>query len=97
MTAAETLTRARDLLFNEDWSPTARRGPRGPRCVFWAIIDAEDVVASGLHRPALSYFKQVIGTDDVPGWNDTPGRTFGEVVDALDRAIKTAETDEIVA
>jgi hypothetical protein len=98
MKASETLARARDLLFEEDWSPNAHRGPRGPRCAFWAIVDAEtEPYEPRTYRSPCSFFKAAIGCDDIPTWNDAPERTFAEVVDAFNRAELAAKEHEAAA
>ena len=53
--------------------------------------DGEDVVAHLADAHALGHATEVIGTvvgtASLPGWNDEPGRSRAEVVDALERAL----------
>lgn len=47
----------------------------------------------GLYK-ATDLFRQVIGNDNIPVWNDEPTRTRNEILSAFEEAISLAEQEE---
>lgn len=84
MKTSEVLRAGYDRLLIEGWG----QGSSYPKpCVGQAL---------GWHDGALRYMRTAVGhpSRSVALWNDWPGRTFDEVCDALQTAIKLAEADE---
>lgn len=86
-------------------TPKAERHWDGPEsvCMFTAIVsvtddlDQTDTAASFLFA-ALGFSHEKWGSlKPLFGWNDTPGREKGEVLDAFDMAVKFAEESEALA
>lgn len=81
------LTKARDAIAR-DWF--GREGRNSYQvCAYIALGDASGGVGH-LMRPACNVFREVIGEDNIIGWNDAPGRTQAEGVAAFDKAIEAA-------
>lgn len=61
-----------------------------------ALIAIYRVSASGWQttRGAYGHFATAIGSKDIEGWNDTPGRTQQEVIAKFDQAINLAKQEE---
>ena len=51
-----------------------------------------DFTSREIYRRAELYLSQAIGTKNIMNWNDTPGRTKKQVLDALYVAIELART-----
>lgn len=98
---SELLRKAADEIRRRGW----HQGDYG-----WSRMDPENcgVCSIGAIRAASSgtpwdpYFgggvfaplKREIGTWDIVGWNDKPGRTVEEVLDAFEKAAVAAELEE---
>lgn len=52
------------------------------------FLTERDTTAGAVYQEVHSVFQGVIGFSSIPGWNDQPCRTRGEVLDAFDRAIE---------
>jgi hypothetical protein len=60
--------------------------------VQWCAYGA--IRVDGVHDHELQLFFRAIGAmDSIGTWNDAPGRTHAEVLDAFDRAIALAEAE----
>lgn len=92
MKASEVIREAKNLLFERGWCQGDLMGPDG-LCTRGALGVAAtgSAYASNFASVEAEFFiKTVVYPVTVPGWNDAPGSTFGEVIDALDRAEKLA-------
>jgi hypothetical protein len=99
LTTAAILTRAAVLVaagWTQGTSALDRAGNRVSGSGYTAVShDAGDAIftAAGTNdvavlRPCFQAMTRVIGSPDLVGWNDTPGRTQAEVVAALKAAAK---------
>jgi hypothetical protein len=96
MTTHEALKKARAYLLEFGWNHGGAGQHGGPRCAVGAICSVggfPTLYRDGKHwgtEPALRAASHAIGEQvgsQLPGWNDQPGRTFDEVIDAFDKAI----------
>lgn len=104
MTPSEVLERSKTRLIERGWAQGLFGGSAGPNCVSGVLIcfirealDANLIERSVLNRDGEQYFKylrQAIQSTCIIAWNDTPGRTFSEVMNAFDEAILLAKEDE---
>jgi hypothetical protein len=63
---------------------------------YCALLATSGLADSNKEWQADEYVQRAIGTDSatgVAGWNDAPGRTREEVIEAFDKAIALAEAD----
>ena len=68
----------------KDWIQNAgRRGEQ--RCALMAILDAHGIPA----WVAISIFRKIVG-NEIISYNDAPGRTHAEVMEAFAKAIYLA-------
>lgn len=88
---ADVLDRAADLIA-KGWMQGDWGSFRGECfCAWGAIMFGESVMAGESERKAAHQFaKQHIGAPSLISWNDTPGRTQAEVVQALREAAAKA-------
>ena len=102
MNTSEILDRAADLIEERGWTQGWYCGPTGELCAAGAMFVAIGLRPAGwtapehpAHRRAMVAFERhLMDTFDYFGahnWNDEPGRTQAEVVNAL-RAAARAET-----
>lgn len=97
MTDAQIIRDARNLLFERGWNQGALEGDDGSLCVSGAVNAAVNAACLGPVEPyfrVLRLFESVVSRE-ITGWNDAPERTFNEVIDAMDRAEKIAESREV--
>jgi hypothetical protein len=59
-------------------------------CAAFALAGKDGIPMDHLHG-ALRALAEVTGMNSIEGWNDDPGRTKQEVLDALDAAIERIE------
>lgn len=99
---SQTLRRAKQYLLDHGWSPDGPQTADGKVCAAYAIGYCQ---AYGNYKNYRTFAKAIpiVGTEDIHDvnlpinigrWNDTPGRTFEEVLAAYDRAIALAEVEE---
>lgn len=90
--AAEVLRYARDVVLAEErnWIQ-GTRSYQDAYCAIGAIVEAKAQLPSYAVGTGASLVA-VLGPG-IAAWNDTPGRSYSEVLDAFDRAIKLAEED----
>lgn len=98
MKTSEILKEARAHLVKYGWQQF-QLGTRGhPCCAEGALVTAapRGGVGAKYYYKALDYLNRAVGIGDEPlnGWNDAPGRTQDEVLEAFDWAIKLAEKEE---
>ncbi len=89
---AQHLINAKIFLQERGWCPDGAFGEGGTVCIAAAI--GETCGRAGCGR-ALSVMSRTIGVElysdiAIGRWNDTPGRTIEEVLNAFDRAIALA-------
>ncbi len=92
---AADLRAAAELLRAEGWCQGSYGQAGGPRCMDGAILSV--TAYPGPYDRALSVMRPVLditATTPLAIWNDTPGRTLDEVLDALERAAQAAEESE---
>lgn len=93
--AAEVIREARNLLFERGWTQHVTEDDDGHLCLIRALNLAAGEglgrVASIAHPGADKAIASAVDDRVAFGWNDEPGRTFGEVIDILDKAEKFAE------
>lgn len=97
-TLKQVLEEARDILNGADWYH-GNNPSDGCKCAYTAIAQAEDNVCSASLRTARFFAEANDIADDgylngVPNWNDAPGRTKEEVLEAFDKAIAAADKVE---
>lgn len=64
----------------------------GPYCLVGALIRAaRNYPTDAVYAEAYRVLEAIVGNNSVSGWNDAPGRTHSEVLDALYRAAEIAE------
>lgn len=106
MTPAEVLQAAADRVQFGGWTQgTYARDATGDpvaagsnRAVAWCIQGALKVASSDgsndyRYGEALRALQRHLGTIHVTRWSDTPGRTAGEVADAMRQAAETLENE----
>lgn len=93
----QRLRATKERLFEKGWKTGSLGGINGPNCLMGAVIGARN--DTDLQLPyatatetaeTLVALEQSLGTK-VPVFNDAPGRTFDEVIDAIDSCIKSLE------
>lgn len=101
MKPSEVIREARNVLFERGWTRRQLEHDDGSVCAMGAlriaaygavlgwgpeVESARDcLIAADAHLPDF-----ITDEPSVPAWNDYPGRTFGEVIDAFDKAEKLA-------
>jgi hypothetical protein len=89
----EALKLARAMV-EDRWCPKGGTDDEGGVCAIVAMGQASGAW-SDLYEKSRQCLRAAIPlppTACIPGWNDTPGRTQGEVVAAFDRAVELART-----
>jgi hypothetical protein len=90
MTPRDCLIRARMLIEAKGWCQGKLQDPTtGAFCIAGAIMCASARFASlQTQMDTTDLFSRIaIGGAGIPRWNDAPGRTVTEVLEAFDRAI----------
>jgi hypothetical protein len=99
MKASEIIREARNVLFERGWTQGELIAESGELCLEGALSLAETGEIRYLPYcgavDAVMKALDVKWRDSLWGFNDTTGRTFDEVIDALDRAEKIAEAEEV--
>lgn len=97
MKASEVIREARNVLFERGWYQGDFVGPDGSVCAYGALVVAEGMEvrksnadAGTCETDAADYFERAIPVLSMFDWNDKPGRTLNEVMEALDKAEKLA-------
>lgn len=93
---ADIIREGRNQLFERGWTQGTMIGPDGTVCAIGACQLADQAIGLGAFQTWVDTRNTIEAcTPDGVGtanWNDTPGRTFDEVIDLFDRAEKYAET-----
>lgn len=94
MKSSEVLEKAHDFLDNNGWMQFASHS-NGSYCAIGAIVKGTGVLKDGLEPIGVvfSYLYKVTGVHGIIEWNDAPGRTKEEVLDALMAAAKLARNE----
>ncbi|MFE5877800.1 hypothetical protein ACFQ6H_21265 [Rhodococcus sp. NPDC056506] len=95
---ATVLNRAADLLEQDGWTQGKMRDSNGCRCALGAMDRAlldlhrgpANLRINDLYVETMLNLRREIGQNNIPIWNDTPGRTATEVIAALRNAAKDA-------
>ena len=89
---SEGLQRTREILLEQTW---VDRPPSGPNetCLLLALADGCVAVGAPM-REGWDVLEDIVGTPVLHKWNDEPGRTFTEVIQAVDDAILLAKERE---
>lgn len=88
MSVLEELKTARETLVRDGWCQGEFNHPDGRHCLLGAFPKDE-------RDDIINVLGTVIGSYRVVRWNDTPGRTFEQVLTVLDEAIEVwTERDE---
>ncbi|SRR6266542_2311878 len=101
MTTTEALQEAKALLMEKGWVQGREVDERGRHCTYGAI---REVIGRVLHEDinaAVGYIARAASSRNIgccpacaiAPWNDTPGRTFNEVMKAFDAAIILSKED----
>lgn len=96
---SDVLQEARVLINRpEKWRPCSD-GPDGTHCMVQAVsaVAGEATDQTLLAEESLALAIEQSGDDAfhrVTAWNDAPGRTYDEVMEAFDTAISLAMSDE---
>ncbi len=86
MDTATILTKARDMIADRDhWGKGLKRLRLGTYCAAEAI---EATAPTEAYR-CVKALRRIVGYP-IPAWNDDPGRTHDEVLEAFGRAIAAA-------
>lgn len=109
MTPAEVLRAAADRVQFHGWTQFSyavtapnragglrkTTGTKNPHAVAWCAQGAlkAESETDALYRRTLKALENQLGRTGIPYWNDAPGRTAGEVADAMRRAAKTLENE----
>lgn len=90
--AVEILESMKEILLEGGWCQrTVGNVVRGqPTCLVGSYLIHTGQLTTHYRAVGLNELGQVVGRSLI-GWNDTPGRTFNEVIDAIDRAIILAK------
>lgn len=93
----QRLRATKERLFEKGWRTGSLGGINGPNCLVGAVINARNTTDLQLpYAPAtetgetLVVLERSLGTK-VPVFNDAPGRTFDDIIDAIDICIKSLE------
>lgn len=78
------LLRAAEIV-RERWKSGVYGEPGGGRCALGALSEALGNKPAVETKQSLALYHS-LGVTSIMGWNDTPGRTQTEVVEALERA-----------
>jgi hypothetical protein len=92
MKPSEIIREGRNQLFERGWHQGDLIGPGGSVCGEGAVRCASE--ASTAVTRALVFLGVAVNYSPYFRWNDMPGRTFDEVVEAFDKAEKLAEAAE---
>jgi hypothetical protein len=102
MKSSEIVRETKNVLFSRGWHQGGYEGPDGSVCLRGAVrvavlgdlrsVTDEEIAGGSYHSidRAEDCIRRLLPDWNLAGWNDTPGRTFGEVIDVLDLAEKRA-------
>lgn len=90
---ADVLREAARILEMDGWAQGVN-ALRGSAICAGMAIDQAAVRLGGTNSPATVAFCSAIGSNDIIGWNDTPGRTAEEVTATLRRRADDLEVPE---
>ncbi len=84
------LLKAADILREHGWCQGTIRDRQGRRCAVGAILMADLMVGAAFALPRSPYadlaMRKMLPDQGVSTWNDEPGRTVEEVIEAMERA-----------
>ncbi len=83
------LLKAADILREYGWCQDAIEHPDGRRCALGAIAMAARVLGLKEYFHAERAMEKMLPNETVPSWNDAPGRTAEEVIEAMEKAATT--------
>lgn len=93
LTPQDVCALAADLLEEHGWCQGMARSANGKHCISGGLFEVTHSSLSDLSRgccrmyeEALQLVQMTISRINIPEWNDRPGRTKEEAVDALRRA-----------
>lgn len=89
MKPSEVLLEAKNKILMNGWRQGVGRNDQGRYCVLGAVGEVTGI--SETFHEANKYLGSVIDQRFIFTWNDTPGRTQQEVLDAFDAAISLAK------
>lgn len=84
---ADVLNRAADLIERDGWVQGRFRGPNGEHCATDAVVCACEF-SMVVYNDAVDVLLEAIRRQNLPRWNDEPGRTQAEVVAKLRAAAR---------
>lgn len=102
MLNSEGFRKAREVLFERNWTRGVLEDSEGRVCMMGAVYLAWGINISNLYTApdhlmangVIGQVMEAIGSDEVGRWNDVTGRHLNEVLEALDRAEKIALKEE---
>lgn len=80
------LVRAKERIVERGWCQNTLESHDGRLCLMGALGEPEDLATSRAWECV-----ECVTTEFFELWNDAPGRTEADVLDALDRAIRLAK------
>jgi hypothetical protein len=91
----EILDQAREILIRDGWCQGVGRDAMGRCCLAEAIWGQEGAQGCLMLRNQEAYYRvcKVLRVRLLSVWNDKPGRTLDEVLDALAKAADIARAD----
>ncbi len=90
---ADDLDAAADYLRTFGWCQNIYGGGGGPACMRGAMMQNQN--AGPEDEAAIYAVIRVIRSISIASWNDSPGRTADEVIDALMEAAARIRTEEL--
>jgi hypothetical protein len=93
LTVAEVLRRARVQLAENGWCQGEYVDGHGRRCMVGAIMEVVEPWTPVFRKVERALEEVLPEPEDVPAFNDTPGRTYAEVDAAFEKAIALAEKE----
>ncbi len=97
MTAAEALSKARDVLAERGWCQRTYQDQDGRVCLVTALTYAAGVDEGEAWSEAYGLLGRVSGEPVLSAWNDDPSRSYEDVVLALKEAEELALEQEAAA
>lgn len=84
----DIFTKAAKILNEQGWCQGSAGSANGPMDVDTAILFANIELHQQKYPQSLNRFRKVIGQTQILAWNDAPGRTKEQVIQALNQAAK---------
>lgn len=83
-----TLRATRTALLHRGWTQGKQCNLKGEMCISYALSSTEGDTKDGRTVARLRLLSHIPSGHSLIEWNDTPGRTFEQVIEFIDETLK---------